>query len=72
MNYNGAPLDPTDSELQDFWDTYIGDSEEINSDGLNQVFAKGQFAGYSIRDMMYYAARRLGKPRPKEISERHQ
>jgi len=62
--------DITDAELETFWQDYIGNGPEVEASSLNQVFAKGVFAGYSIRDVMEACIHRLGKSRPKIVSDR--
>lgn len=55
-------------KLQEFWDTYIGDSGVVESQAINQVFARGYFGGYSVREVMEVCIVVLNKPRPDVIS----
>lgn len=53
----------SNEELEDFWKTWITDP--IDSSVLTQVFAKGPFAGFSVREVMEACVNRLGKTKPK-------
>ena len=52
--------------LKEFWDTYIGERDSVESAGLNQIFLRGPFEGQSIRQVMGYAAIKLNRPKPTE------
>ncbi len=61
----------SDQELEEFWTTYIGDSGQIESSSITQIFVRGTFGGYSIREIMEYCIIRLNKPRPKIINDNY-
>lgn len=52
------------TQLEEFWAEYVGDSGKIESDATTQVFMRGPYAGYSIYDLMLYCAEKLGKTMP--------
>ena len=58
-------------ELEQFWTTYIGDSGEIGSSSITQIFVRGTWAGYSIREVMEICIHQLNKPRPTIINENY-
>jgi len=57
----------SNEELEQFWEDYIGNTGEVNSDSITQIFMRGPFAGYSIRELMEVCIKELGKKRPKII-----
>jgi hypothetical protein len=62
----------TDEQLEEFWQDYIGDSGVVESQAINQIFARGPFGGLSVREVMEICIHRLGKRRPKIEWEMHQ
>lgn len=61
----------TDEELEKFWEDYIGDSGVVDNSAITQIFAKGPFGGFSIREVMEICIHKLGKRRPKIETERY-
>jgi len=58
----------SNKDLEEFWTTFIGDSGKIESNAITQVFVRGTFGGYSIREVMEVCIRVLNKPRPEVIT----
>lgn len=52
--------------LEHFWSLYI--RPEMTHSELNQVFAKGPYGGYSVRELMEAAVRVLGYKMPKIVN----
>lgn len=58
----------SNEQLEEFWNTFIGDAWKIESNAITQVFVRGTFAGHSIREVMELCISQLNKPRPKVIT----
>jgi len=58
-------------ELEQFWTKYIGDGGKIASSSITQIFVRGPWAGYSIREVMEICIHRLNKTPPTIINENY-
>lgn len=59
------------SWLEGFWIKYIADKKQITTTELNQVFATGPYAGYSVRELTNACVMFLNYTMPKIVYEDH-